>query len=97
MKISEQKKEKIYEQILAFLFSVSPKPLFTSNIAKEIARDEEFVKFLLLNLKKKELIVEIKKNPKGLPYSKRSRWKLSDSAYQAYKIHQHKSLESQNP
>jgi len=97
MKISEQKKEKIYEQILAFLFSVSPKPLFTSNIAQEIARDEEFVKFLLLNLKKKELIVEIKKNPKGLPYSKRSRWKLSDSAYQAYKIHQHKSLESQNP
>jgi predicted transcriptional regulator with HTH domain len=66
MKISEQKKEKIYEQILAFLFSVSPKPLFTSNIAKEIARDEEFVKFLLLNLKKKELIIEIKKNPTGL-------------------------------
>jgi len=97
MKISEEKKEKIYEQILALLYSVSPKPLFTLNIAREIARDEEFVKFLLLNLKKKELIIEIKKNPKGLPYSKRSRWKLSDSAYQAYKTHQNRQLESQNP
>jgi len=96
MKISEQKKEKIYEQILALLYSVSPKPLFTLNIAQEIARDEEFVKSLLLELKKKELLIEIKKNPKGFPYLKRSRWKLSDSAYQAYKTHQHKQ-ERQNP
>jgi hypothetical protein len=97
MKISKEKKDKIYEQILAFLYSVSPKPLFTLNIAKEIARDEEFVKSLLLDLKKKELIIEIKKNPKGLPYSKRSRWKLSDSAYQAYRTHQNKQVESQYP
>ena len=97
MRISNQKKEKIYEQILALLYSVSPKPLFTLNIAKELARDEEFIKTLLLDLKRKELITEIKKNPKGMPYMKRSRWKLSDSAYQAYKTHQHKQLESQNP
>jgi len=97
MRISEQKKEKIYEQILASLYSVSPKPLFTLNIAKEIARDEEFVKFLLLELKKKELVIEIKKNPKGLPYTKRSRWKLSDSAYKVYKSHQNNQPESQNP
>jgi hypothetical protein len=96
MKISQQKREKIYEQILALLYSVSPKLLFTLNIAQEIARDEEFVKVLLLDLKKKELVIEIKKNPKGLPYTKRSRWKLSDNAYQAYKTHQHKQ-ESQNP
>jgi hypothetical protein len=95
MRISEQKREKIYEQILALLYSVSPKPLFTLNIAQEIARDEEFVKSLLLELKKKELLVEIKKNPKGFTYLKRSRWKLSDSTYQAYKTHQHKQ-ESQN-
>jgi hypothetical protein len=88
MKISNQKKEKIYEQILAFLYSVSPKALFTLNIASEIARDEEFVKTLLLELKKKELVVEIKKNPQGFPYLKRSRWKLTDNTYQAYKKHQ---------
>jgi hypothetical protein len=90
MRISDEKKEKIYEQILALLYSVSPKPLFTLNIAKEIARDEEFIKTLLLELKKKELIIEIKKNPQGTVYLKRSRWKLTDEAYQVYKNHQKK-------
>ncbi|MFA5071445.1 MAG: hypothetical protein WC511_03710 [Candidatus Pacearchaeota archaeon] len=90
MRISNEKKEKIYEQILALLYSVSPKPLFTLNIAKEIARDEEFIKTLLLELKKKELIIEIKKNPQGTVYLKRSRWKLTDEAYQVYKNHQKK-------
>ena len=88
MKISNQKRDKIYEQILAFLYSISPKALFTMNIAKEIARDEEFVKTLLIDLKKKGLIIEIKKSPKGISYLKRSRWTLSDIAYQAYKKHQ---------
>jgi hypothetical protein len=88
MKISNEKKEKIKEQILLFLFSSSPKPLFTLTIAKEIARDEEFVKNLLIDLKKKDLIIEIKKNPKGIIYLKRSRWKLADKTYQIYKKHQ---------
>jgi hypothetical protein len=88
MKISQEKKEKIEEQILALLYSVSPKSIFTINIAKEIARDEEFVKALLLNLKKKGLVTEVKKNPEGVSYLKRSRWGLSDLAYQAYKSHQ---------
>jgi hypothetical protein len=95
MKISNQKKEKIDEQILALLYSVSPKALFTLNIAVEIARDEEFVKNLLLDLKKKDLIVEIKKNPQGFPYLKRSRWKLTDNTYQAYKKHQFNQIQNQ--
>ena len=85
MKISEKKKEKISEQILALLFSISPKPIFSAHIAPEIARDEEFTKKLLLELKEKKLLTEIKKNPKGVEYLRRSRWKLSDSAYQAYR------------
>lgn len=85
MKISQQKKDKIFEQILAYLYSINPKPVFTSYIAKEIARDEEFIKKLLLELNKKGLVVKIKKNPKGIPYSRRIRWKLSEKAYQAYK------------
>ena len=85
MKISDVKKEKISEQILAALYTVNPKPLFTSQVAMEIARDEEFIKKLLLDLKDKKLVVEIKKNPKGVPYLKRSRWKLSDYTYRAYK------------
>lgn len=89
MKISDKKKEKIYEQVLAFLYSINPKPVFTLYIAREIARDEEFVKRLLLELKSKKLVIEIKKNPKGTPYLRRSRWKLSRATYETYKNKQH--------
>lgn len=88
MKISDKKREKISEQILGILFEVSPRLLFTSQIAEELARDEEFVKRLLLELKQKKLIQEIKKNSKGIPYIRRSRWKLTDEIYQTYKNHQ---------
>lgn len=93
MKISKEKKEKISEQILALLYYNSPKSFFTVQIAHEIARDEEFVKYLLFELKKKNLVVEIKKNPKGILYLKRSRWKISDVAYNAYKTHQEKTID----
>jgi predicted transcriptional regulator with HTH domain len=85
MKISKQKRDKIIEQILAYLYSISPKSDFTSHIAREIARDEEFVKSLLDEMKSKKLINEIKKNPEGIDYFKRSRWKLSDAVYEVYK------------
>jgi predicted transcriptional regulator with HTH domain len=85
MKISKEKREKISEQILSYLYSVNPKPLFTAHIAKEMARDEEFIKDLLIELKSKKLVIEIKKNPKGIEYIRRSRWQLADNVYQAYK------------
>ena len=86
--ISKQKEEKISEQILFYLYNIFPKQVFTSEIAKEIARDEEFVKKLLLELGKKELIVRIDKNPNGLTYSRRMRWRLSNEVHQAYSKHQ---------
>jgi predicted transcriptional regulator len=85
MFISKEKKEKISEQILAYLYSTNPKPLFTSYIAKELARDEEFIKNLLTSLKKKDFVVDITKNPKGNDYTKRSRWRLSEKVYILYK------------
>jgi hypothetical protein len=85
MKISDKKKEKICEQILAVLYSLSPKSAFTVEIAREIARDEEFIKRLLLDLKKKKLIIQIKKNPQGKNYLKRSKWKLENKIYLIYK------------
>lgn len=88
MRISEKKREKISEQILAYLYYVNPKPIFTVHIAQEIARDEEFIKKLLLELKKKKLVIEIKKNPKGVEYIRRARWKLSEKAYKAYRQRQ---------
>ena len=85
MKISKIKKEKISEQILLFLFTRSPQIIFTSHIAQEIARDEEFVKKILNELKSKGLVIEIKKNKEGIDYKRRSRWKLNDRTYQVYK------------
>ncbi len=88
MKISKKKEEKILEQILAYLYSINPKPIFTSKIAEEVIRDEEYIKKLLLNLKQKGLVKEIKKNPKGIPYLRRSRWKLTEKTFNIYKSKQ---------
>ncbi len=85
MRLSQEKRDKIAEQILSFLFHTYPKTFFTSEIAQETARDEEFMKSLLQELKAKDLINSIKKNPDGLPYSRRIRWRLSNKAYDAYK------------
>ena len=88
MKISKEKRDKISEQILAVLFNSSPNSIFTSTIAKNIARDEEFTKQLLKELWQKNLVVPIKKNSKGIAFSRRIKWRLSNQAYSAYKLHQ---------
>jgi predicted transcriptional regulator with HTH domain len=86
--ISEEKKEKIYEQILHYLYSSFPKQIFTSEVAKELARDEEFIKTMLKELEKRELVIKISKNTKGYQYSRRLRWRISNKAYEIYKSHQ---------
>ena len=88
MEISEKNKQKISEQILAYLYSINPRAVFTVQIAQELARDEEFVKQLLIDLKEKGFVIDINKNSKGIPYLKRKRWQLSDKAYIAYKLSQ---------
>tara|TARA_Y100000310_G_C20519388_1_gene732889 strand:- start:132 stop:398 length:267 start_codon:yes stop_codon:yes gene_type:complete len=85
--ISQVKKEKISEQILSILFDNFPKSLFTSKIAEEIARDEEFTKTLLKNLNNDNLVLPITKNSKGIKYLKRTRWRLSNQAHDAYSKH----------
>lgn len=86
--ISKVKKEKISEQILFCLFSIFPKQIFTSDIAKELARDEEFIKKVLSDLEKKGLVIKVNKNSKGIEYSKRIRWRISNKVYDIYKQHQ---------
>lgn len=74
--------------IVAILFQYSPRPLFTAEISKLETRDEEFIKRLLHQLRKKGLIVLVDKNSKGTNYIRRQRWRLSNKAYEAYKKHQ---------
>jgi hypothetical protein len=87
-KISNEKIQKISEQIIFHLFSVFPKQIFTYQVAQEIARDEEFTKKLLLDLEKKGLVIKISKNPQGLKYEKRLRWRISNKAHTIYSKHQ---------
>ncbi|MFA6023070.1 MAG: hypothetical protein WC781_03205 [Candidatus Pacearchaeota archaeon] len=84
MRISDKKRQKISEHILSVLFDNYPQSLFTSQIAEEIVRDEEFTKSLLQDLKSKELVTPITKNQAGLNYLKRTRWRLSNKAHEVY-------------
>ena len=87
MKLSQEKRDKIAEQILSYLYHEFPNLRFTAQIAREMARDEEFIKAMLLELRNKGLVVAVKKNPKGVFYSRRIRWRLSNKAQEAYSKH----------
>lgn len=83
-KISDEKIEKISEQILHYLYGVFPKLVFTVEVAREIARDEEFVKRLLLQMEERGLVVRVDKNSKGEVYSARMRWRISNKVHAVY-------------
>ncbi|MFA5173902.1 MAG: hypothetical protein WC438_01850 [Candidatus Pacearchaeota archaeon] len=84
MRLSQDKKNRIIEQILAYLYNVFPKQPFTAEIAREVARDEEFIKRILSDLKEKGLITDIKKNQKGIVFSRRLKWRLTQKVYDVY-------------
>ena len=84
MKLSQEKKDKIIEQILAFLYHSFPKQPFTSEIAREIARDEEFFKRLLLEIKEKNLVTYVNKNKQGIIFTRRLKWRLTQKVYDVY-------------
>ena len=84
MKLSKEKKEKISEQILSYLYTSFPKQPFTAEIAREIARDEEFIKTLLFELRDKSLVSSLRQNNQGQPFLRRIRWKLPSKVYEIY-------------
>ncbi len=88
MKISKEKRDKISEQILGSLYASFPRALFTAEIARNLARDEEFTKTLLKELWKNNLVVAIKKNSEGVTFSRRIKWRIGNKAYEAYKAQQ---------
>jgi predicted transcriptional regulator with HTH domain len=88
MKISKAKKDRIIEHILQYLFHSFPNQPFTAEIAREIARDEEFIKKMLFELKDKGILISIRKNSKGEPFSRRVKWRLSNQVYDLYKSRQ---------
>jgi len=79
-KIGQEKIKKIKENILALLFEKMPHALFTSNIASELARDEEFIKSIMLELEKEGLVKRIDNH-----FLRKIQWSLSDKVYLTYK------------
>ena len=96
MRLSKEKRDRIAEQVLSFLYHSFPNAQFTASISKEMARDEEFIKNLMFELKDKNLVMAVKKNEKGKEFVRRIRWQLSPKAYQAYDIKVKSSGNSQN-
>jgi len=78
-RISEEKIKKIKESIISLLFSKFPYAMSTARIARELVRDEEFIKKILLELEKEKIVKRIAK------YQRKNEWQLSNKAYEAYK------------
>jgi predicted transcriptional regulator with HTH domain len=87
VRISKEKIDRIKSNILSHLFEIFPKTLFIAEISRLEARDEEFIKRLMIELGNAGLVVGINKNSKGVFYSRRQRWRLSNKAHEAYKQH----------
>jgi len=83
--ISQKTKDKISEQILHHLFAQSPDAPYTASIANSLARDEEFIKSLLIELETRKLVIKVTKSPLGTDLLRRARWRLSNSVFDAYK------------
>jgi len=84
-KLSKEKRDRIMSNILSRLYSTYPQAKFTAEISREEARDEEFIKGLLVELENKGLVRALKKNSKGSPYLRRMRWTLSPRTFKVYK------------
>jgi DNA-binding IscR family transcriptional regulator len=85
MRLSQDKKDKIAEQILSYLYHEFPNQPFTAMIAREMARDEDFIKKIMFELKEKGLVIPIRKNAKGEVFTRRIKWRISQKVYDVYK------------
>jgi predicted transcriptional regulator len=83
-KLSQEKIKKIKEEILSLLYNNNLKPMFTNEVAEHLIRDEEFIKNILLDLKKEGIVTEVSKSQKGQEYRRWRRWALSKKIYGTY-------------
>lgn len=83
MKIGEEKRLKLKEEILAILNDNPLKARFTNEIAKELIRDKEFTLRLLIEMRDDGHLKEIKVS-KG-KYKVRRKWRISDVILREWK------------
>jgi len=85
VKLSKKTTGLLRDDIISVLYSNSLRPLFTNEIATELRRDNEFVKKLLLDLKKEGLVELVQKNNKGQNYLTHQKWRIPPKVLAAYK------------
>ncbi|MDP2906981.1 MAG: hypothetical protein Q8O03_03505 [Nanoarchaeota archaeon] len=83
--ISKKKVDKIKEDVLSVLFESGLRGMFTKQISDEIARNDEFVLKLLLDLEKQNVVKQIRNTKKGTQFIRRKQWTMTDKAYETYK------------
>ena len=83
--ISKKKVDKIKEDVLSVLFEAGLRGMFTKQISDEIARNDEFILKLLLDMEKQNVVKQIRNTKKGAQFIRRKQWTMTDKAYETYK------------
>ena len=81
-KISQEKIERIKEDILRILYENYPGFMYTNDVADAVVRDNEFTLSLLKELKKNNLLMNIEQS-KGIKIKRR--WTLTKITHEKYK------------
>ena len=81
-KISQEKIERIKEEILRILYENYPGFMYTNDVADAVVRDNEFTLSLLKELKKNNLLMNIEQS-KGIKIKRR--WTLTKITHEKYK------------
>jgi predicted transcriptional regulator with HTH domain len=81
-KVSDEKREKLKEEILRIIYENYPAFLYTYQIAENMIRDDEFVLNLLNELKNKNLIRCLEETSGG---NIKRKWGLKKEIYEKYK------------
>jgi len=84
VRLSKKTIQLLKDDIISILYDRSLEALFTNEIAREIRRDNEFTKKLLLELKKESLIEQVKKNKKGQEYLTHTKWRIPFKVLKAF-------------
>lgn len=81
-KISQERIEKIKEEILRMLYDTYPKFMYTYQVSDSVLRNDEFILRLLKELKQLDLITTLEES-KGNKVKRK--WSLTSTAYDKYK------------
>ena len=81
-KISKEKKDRLKEEILHSLYENYPKMMWTFEIGDILIRDDEFILKLLMELKKKRLVMNYEES-KGKKVKRK--WGMKKEVYEQYK------------